>query len=47
MISEIDHHHCLLRYLCELETLRLEAEKSSSALDPDLEPDLILLKVAK
>lgn len=47
MIRMIDHRDCLLRYLCELEASRDEAMKNHTALDPALEADLFLLKVAK
>lgn len=47
MIRTIDHHECLLRYLCELEALRNESEKTGLSLDPAMEEHLILLKVAK
>jgi hypothetical protein len=47
MIRSIDHRDCLLRYLCELEALRLDAEKNGTGLDPAIEDDLFLLKVAK
>ena len=47
MIRSIDHRDCLLRYLCELEALRLDAEKNSTLLDPAIEDDLFLIKVAK
>jgi hypothetical protein len=43
----MDRRNCLLRFLCELEGSRQEAEKKNLPLDPDLEDDLILLKVAK
>lgn len=43
----MDRQSCLLRFLCELEGSRHEAEKNNLRLDPDLEEDLILLKVAK
>jgi len=43
----MDRQSCLLRFLCELEGSRQAAEKNNLRLDPDLEEDLILLKVAK
>ena len=47
MIRSIDHRDCLLRYLCELEALRLDAEKNGTGPDPGIEEDFFLLKVAK
>lgn len=47
LIRSIDHQDCLLRYLCELEALRVDAELKSTAMDPDFEADLILLRVAR
>ncbi|EFX87473.1 hypothetical protein DAPPUDRAFT_306352 [Daphnia pulex] len=47
LILSMDRQSCLLRFLCELEGSRKEAEKNNLRLDPDLEEDLILLKVAK
>ncbi|XP_046655549.1 uncharacterized protein LOC124349087 [Daphnia pulicaria] len=47
LILSMDRQSCLLRFLCELEGSRHEAEKNNLRLDPDLEEDLILLKVAK
>ena len=47
MIRSIDHHDCLLRYLCELESLRKKAEETGDILNPELAENLILLKVAK
>lgn len=47
MARTLDTNDCLLRFLCELEACRRDAEANKYALDPDLESDLILLKVAK
>ena len=43
----MDLRNCVLRFLCNLEGSRQEAEKNNLSLVPDQEKDLILLKVGK
>nr|CAH0108279.1 unnamed protein product [Daphnia galeata] len=43
----MDLRNCVLRFLCNLEGSRQEAEKNNLSLVPDPEKDLILLKVGK
>jgi len=47
LVRKLDPQDCLLRYLCELEALKNESKENSVPLDPGLEENLILLKVAK
>ncbi|KZS13928.1 Uncharacterized protein APZ42_020573 [Daphnia magna] len=47
LILSMDRSNCLLRFLCELEGTRIEATKNNISLDPALEEDFILLRVAK
>lgn len=47
MIRALDPQDCLLRFLCELEAYKNDAEINHYTLDPDLKSLTILLNVAK